>query len=266
MNTFTLTHVSARLVRAGMLALVCGLPLQAHALFGDDEARAAILDLRKRFDAANAAQGQLTQDNAQLRRSVLDLQSQIETLRGELATMKGVEEQLTRDVSELQRKQRDLSQSVDDRLNKAVDASSAAASSASAPQESAATAPEANPQKDFDAAMAVFRGGNFAGAQKSFAGFLKTHPKAPQYPAALFWLGNAQYATKNYKEAVNNFRSSLSMEPSGPRSAEAMLAIANCQVELKDSAAARKTLDDLVKRFPKSEAAQAAKDRLARLK
>ena len=114
--------------------------------------------------------------------------------------------------------------------------------------------------------MAVFRGGNFAGAQKSFAGFLKTHPKAPQYPAALFWLGNAQYATKNYKEAVNNFRSSLSMEPSGPRSAEAMLAIANCQVELKDNAAARKTLDDLVKRFPKSEAAQAAKDRLARLK
>ena len=266
MNTFTLTHVSARLVRAGMLALVCGLPLQAHALFGDDEARAAILDLRKRFDAANAAQGQLTQDNAQLRRSVLDLQSQIETLRGELATMKGVEEQLTRDVSELQRKQRDLSQSVDDRLNKAADASSAAASSASAPQDAAATAPEANPQKDFDAAMAVFRGGNFAGAQKSFAGFLKAHPKAPQYPAALFWLGNAQYATKNYKEAVNNFRSSLSMEPSGPRSAEAMLAIANCQIELKDSAAARKTLDDLVKRFPKSEAAQAAKDRLARLK
>lgn len=263
MNKIPLTHVSARLVRAGMLVLVCGLPLQAHALFGDDEARAAILDLRKRFDAANATQGQLTQDNAQLRRSVLDLQSQIETLRGELATMKGVEEQLTRDVSELQRKQRDLSQSVDDRLNKAADASSAAAS---APQESASAAPEANPQKDFDAAMAVFRGGNFAGAQKSFAGFLKAHPKAPQYPAALFWLGNAQYATKNYKEAVNNFRSSLSMEPTGPRSAEAMLAIANCQIELKDSAAARKTLDDLVKRFPKSEAAQAAKDRLARLK
>ena len=250
-----------------MLVLVCGLPLQAHALFGDDEARAAILDLRKRFDAANATQGQLTQDNAQLRRSVLDLQSQIETLRGELATMKGVEEQLTRDVSELQRKQRDLSQSVDDRLNKAAESASAAAPGASATQEPTAAAPaEANPQKDFDAAMAVFRGGNFAGAQKSFAGFLKAHPKAPQYPAALFWLGNAQYATKNYKEAVNNFRSSLSMEPSGPRSAEAMLAIANCQIELKDSAAARKTLDDLVKRFPKSEAAQAAKDRLARLK
>jgi tol-pal system protein YbgF len=112
----------------------------------------------------------------------------------------------------------------------------------------------------------VFRSGNFSGAQKSFASFLKQHPKSPQYPAALFWLGNAQYATKNYKEAVNNFRSSLSMEPSGPRSAEAMLAIANCQIELKDSSGARKTLDDLVKRFPKSEAAQAAKDRLARLR
>jgi tol-pal system protein YbgF len=262
-NTITLTHLGTRLARAGMLALVCGLPLQAHALFGDDEARAAILDLRKRFDAANASQSQLIQDNAQLRRSVLDLQAQIETLRGELATMKGVEEQLTRDVSELQRKQRDLSQSVDDRLSKAAAAPTAGAS---APQEPTAAAPEANPQKDFDAAMAVFRGGNFTGAQKAFAGFLKTHPKSAQYPAALFWLGNAQYATKNYKEAVNNFRGSLSMEPSGPRAAEAMLAIANCQIELKDTAAARKTLDDLVKRFPKSEAAQAAKDRLARLK
>ncbi len=264
MNALKLTHLSARLARVSMLALMCGLPLQAHALFGDDEARAAILDLRKRFDAANAAQSQLIQDNAQLRRSVLDLQAQIETLRGEMASMKGVEEQVTRDLSELQRKQRDMSQSVEDRLNKVESPSAAAPASAAATSE--ASLPEVNSQKDFDAAMAVFRGGNFAAAQKSFAAFLKTHPKSPQYPAALFWLGNAQYATKNYKEAVNNFRGSLSMEPSGPRSAEAMLAIANCQIELKDNPGARKTLEDLVKRFPKSEAAQAAKDRLSRLR
>ena len=45
-----------------------------------------------------------------------------------------------------------------------------------------------------------------------------------------------------------------------------MLAIANCQAEMKDSTAARKTLDDLIKRYPKSEAAQAGKERLAALK
>jgi TolA-binding protein len=45
-----------------------------------------------------------------------------------------------------------------------------------------------------------------------------------------------------------------------------MLAVANCQLELKDVKAARKSLEDLVASFPTSEAAAAAKDRLARFK
>ena len=45
-----------------------------------------------------------------------------------------------------------------------------------------------------------------------------------------------------------------------------MLAIANSQAEMKDRPAARKTLEDLIKAHPKSEAAVAAKERLAALK
>jgi len=45
-----------------------------------------------------------------------------------------------------------------------------------------------------------------------------------------------------------------------------MLAIANCQIELKDSRAARSTLESLIKTYPQSEAAQTGKERLARLK
>ena len=47
---------------------------------------------------------------------------------------------------------------------------------------------------------------------------------------------------------------------------EALLAIANCQAELKDGKAARRTIDELLKAYPKSEAAQAGKERLASLK
>jgi TolA-binding protein len=42
--------------------------------------------------------------------------------------------------------------------------------------------------------------------------------------------------------------------------------MANSQAEMKDTKSARKTLDDLVKAYPKSEAAQAGKERLASLK
>jgi TolA-binding protein len=45
-----------------------------------------------------------------------------------------------------------------------------------------------------------------------------------------------------------------------------MLAISNCQIELKDMKTAKKTLEDLVKAYPDSEAAQAAKERLTRIK
>jgi TolA-binding protein len=47
---------------------------------------------------------------------------------------------------------------------------------------------------------------------------------------------------------------------------DALLNIASCQAELGESAAARKTLDGLVARYPASDAAEKAKRRLANLK
>ena len=118
----------------------------------------------------------------------------------------------------------------------------------------------------FDAALAVFRSGDFAGAQAAFLDFAKRYPKSGYYPSALFWLGNAQYATTHYKEAITNFRLMLNLAPDHARAPEALLSIANCQIELKDPRAARKTLEDLIRLHPQSEAAQAAKERLAKLR
>jgi len=45
-----------------------------------------------------------------------------------------------------------------------------------------------------------------------------------------------------------------------------MLSIANCQIELKDVTGARTTLNGLIKTYPQSEAAQAGRERLSKLK
>ena len=58
----------------------------------------------------------------------------------------------------------------------------------------------------------------------------------------------------------------LNLAPDHARAPEALLSIANCQIELKDPRAARKTLEDLIRLHPQSEAAQAAKERLAKLR
>ena len=47
---------------------------------------------------------------------------------------------------------------------------------------------------------------------------------------------------------------------------EAMLALANSQAEMKDAKAARRTIEDLMKAYPQSEAAQAGKERLASIR
>ncbi len=235
-------------------ALLCASLGANAALFEDDEARRAILDLRQRVETMRTQSEQrITDENGQLRRSLLDLQNQIESMRGELARMTGQNEQLTRALSDQQKRQTDL----EDRLKK------------SEPAKVAVDGREftANPQEkaDFDAALGIFRSGQFAQAQTAFAEFVKRYPASGYNPSALFWLGNAQYATRNYTEAIANFRSMLSLAPDHAKAPEAVLSIANCQIELKDTRAARRTLDDLMKAYPQSEAAQAGRERLSRL-
>jgi len=124
----------------------------------------------------------------------------------------------------------------------------------------------ASSKRDFEAALAVFRKGDFPAAQSVFVDFLNRYPQTGYGSSALFWLGNAQYATRDYKEAMINFRALIARESEHLRAPEAVLSIANCQIELKDTRGARKTLEDLIKAYPQSEAAGAAKERLSRLK
>ncbi|MGH8846995.1 MAG: tol-pal system protein YbgF [Polaromonas sp.] len=249
--------------RAAAAVAACVLAFNASAaLFEDDEARRAILDLRQKVDASQQRTAddlrKANDDNAQLRRSLLDLSSQIEALRSEVANMRGQNEQLARVVADMQRHQKDLTQGVDERLRKfepgkvTVDGKEFVAEPAE--------------KQEFEAALAVLRKGDFSAAQTSFQAFMKRYPQSGYKSSALFWLGNAQYALRNYRDAVANFRALAAAEPDHMRAPEALLSMANSQVELKDVKAARKTLEDLVKAYPQSEAASVAKERLVKLK
>jgi len=249
--------------KAAAAVVACVLAFNANAaLFEDDEARRAILDLRKKVDTSQQRTTddlrKVNDDNAQMRRSVLDLSNQIEALRNEMAILRGQNEQLTRGVSDVQRNQKDLTQGVDERLRKfepaqvTVDGKEFVA--------------ELAEKQQFEAALATLRTGDFAAAQTSFVAFMKRYPQSGYKSSSLFWLGNAQYALRDYREAVVNFRTLVAAEPDHLRAPEALLSMANCQVELKDAKSARKTLGDLVKAYPQSEAASVAKERLAKLK
>jgi len=288
---------------AATAALICLFaasftPVARAGLFDDDEARKAILDLRQRLEqssqkieqsnerqrALQAEQisrlaDQITQNNAQsaeqigtLKRSLLDLNSQLELLRADIAKLRGQDEQLARDneqlkgtadqlarsVAELQRKQKDITEGVEDRIRKIE------------PQKVTVDDKEflADPEEKrlYEDAMAALRKGEFDKAAPALSGFQRRFPASGYAESVQFWLGNALYLKRDYKEAIASFRAYVSAAPNSPRAPEALLAVANCEVEMKDVKAARKTIGELVKAYPKSEAAQAGRDRLATLK
>lgn len=234
-------------------------PMAAHAgVFDDDEARRAILDLRQqRVQDNESLNAQIKALSAQvdvLKRSLLEMNSTIEQLRSELASSRGGSEVLQRDVAELQRKQKDAQSALDERMRKlepqaiSLDGKTFQA--------------EAEEKRDFDEALARLRAADFGAGSAALNGFLKRYPNTGYRESAQYWLGNAHYGLRNYKDAITAFKALVDSAPQHARTPEALLSIANCQVELKDSDAARRVLEQLVKQYPQTEAAQAARDRL----
>lgn len=257
----------ARPAAVWLLAAAAAWP--AHAgLFDDDEARRAILNMRTRMDEIDAqnkkANAELAAQNAALseqvatlRRSLLELNTTLETMRGEIAKLRGNDEQIARDVAELQRKAKDIASGVDDRIRKLE------------PQkvmlDGVEFVADVDEKRQFDDSFAAFRAGDFDKAVSGFSLLNRRWPGSGYKEAALFWLGNAHYGKREYKDAIGTFRALVAASPQHAKAPEALLAIANCQIELKDAKSARRTLDELLKGYPKSEAAQAGRERLSTL-
>ena len=198
--------------------------------------------------AARAQTAELSEQLQALRRSLLELNNQLEALRGEMARLRGSNEQLQRDVSEVQRKQTDIGQAVDDRLRKLE------------PQKVTLDGKEfiADPEekRQYDEAIALLRGGDFDKASQALRGLLEAlaGQRLQRRRRASGWATRCT-ASATTRKPSRAFRAFVARSPDSERAPEALLAIANSQVEMKDKVAARKTLDELIKAYPKSEAA-----------
>lgn len=247
---------------AAMAALFFLAPMQAHALFEDTDARREILRLRKLVEDLNAKIDPLVArtDAKADTKSLLNLGSEIERLRAEVAELRGQIELLSNDIGNAQRRQRDLYADVDQRL-RALEAKSAEAAAADSRQAELA----ASEQRAFDDALAQFKSANYAGAIQSLQAFLQRYPDSVYLPQAYFWLGSSHFAQLDCANAMPAYQTVVTRFASSPRAADALLNIASCQLDRKDKGAARETLDSLIKRYPNSPAAGTARERLAEI-
>ena len=254
------------------LALVAlALPARA-ALFDDDEAR-------KRIEATNQRLVQVERElgeriaalESQLKsQGLVELFTQVEQLKSDVARLRGQIEVLTYEQEQQQKRQRDLYVDLDSRLRKleggagaATGGAAEAPPAAAAPPPPTAAAPAgADEQRVYDAALDKFKAGGYGAAIAGFNTFLKTYPKSPLAASAQYWIGNAQYAQKDFRGAIATQRQLIAAYPDSPKVPDAMLNIATAQLDLGDGAGSRRTLEDLLAKYPKSEAAAKAKQRL----
>ena len=241
----------------------------AAGLFDDTEARRQIAELRAETAQAKELQAQAkarleTLENAL--RMQLELANQIESLRGELARLRGQVEVLQHESATGQKRQRDYYVDLDTRLRALETAATNAARLAGSAQAQVPSPPEktdpATITRDYESALALFRDAKYKESHTAFSAFVGTYPDDPLAPSAQYWLGNSLYALRDCKKAIDAQELLLKKWPESSKAPDAMLAIGTCQRELGNAKSSRKTLEALIAKHPGTPAAAKAKDRL----
>ncbi len=249
MTTFTKSGLAA-----AVLAACSYLPLQANAaLFDDDEARKAIIDLRAKVEAMRTELSSRI-DSKSDKSSTLDLVNQNEQTMAEINKLRGQIEVLANELANVQKRQKDLYIDLDARIRKlepkqvTLDGKQGAV--------------DPTEQKAYDAAVLLLKGGDYKNAAMALGDFVRMYPDSIYAANAQYFLGNTYYVQKDCKGAILAQQQVVKNYPDSPRAADAMLNIATCQTELKAVANAKKTLTDLISKYPDTPQAQEARDRL----
>jgi len=214
------------------------------AILSDDEARRAILELRKSVSASQAA--------------ILDLQNQLDKQKSENAQLRGQIESLQKQSDDLNNNQKSFYQDLDARVSRLE------------PQnvevEGVTGIVQAGEKSSYDEALKSFQAGQIKNADSEFTSFIRKYPSSPYLPLALYWSGNTKYALKDYKAAITQLQGLISRYPGHQRVPAAILTMANANLESGKKAVAKKLFTDLIAKYPDSDAANEAKPILAGIK
>ncbi len=144
-------------------------------------------------------------------------------------------------------------------------AATAAAPAPAAPAAQPPAAPSAKEHDAYEHAFGLLKDGRYAQAITAFQQFLKAHPRSAYADNAQYWLGEANYVSREFAQAAKEFGKVMTNYPNSPKVPDAMLKLGFSQYELSKWADARATLQKVLKQYPDSTAARLAQTRLQRM-
>jgi len=114
-----------------------------------------------------------------------------------------------------------------------------------------------NPEQEYAAALATFRSREHGQAVLDFIDFMAKYPKHALAGNAQYWIGEAYWAQRDYRQALVEFEKVFG-HGSG-KAPDALLKIGLCYLRLSDVPRAQQAWQRVVSEYPKSESATMAR-------
>lgn len=248
-------------VRALMLLLGSGVLAGCATLPADED------PLQIRLNDLDTRLGRL--ERVVNNQSLLELSQRIDALQAEVRQLRGQAEEAENGVAATRKQQRDLYADLDRRLV-ALEAGGAAAGAGAGTPGGGEGVGSASPAADaaaqaYGRAFDALKQGQYPAAIAGFTSFLRDHPQHELADNAQYWLGQAHYVTRDYPQAMTAFNRVVAQWPDSSKASDALLKVGYSQLELQRTADARRTLEEVRSRFPGTDSARAATERLQRL-
>ncbi len=239
---------------AFLFAFFCAFNAWA-GLFDDQEARRL----------ANEAKKEAENRFAQQTDSLLEFSNQLQEQADELAKLRGQVESLRYELEQAKKRQQDLYLDLDARLRRFEGTPETNTPSPSAPSPSPSLGGGGETAL-YDSSLEAFKAERYAKAAEGFQKFVRQFPNSAQSAKAHYWLGTSFYAQGQCAKAIAAHQVVIERYADSTEAPEAWLAIALCQQELGNMGSAKRSLQELSKRYPKTPAAQTAQERLKTLR
>ncbi len=205
--------------------------------------------------------------------SLVQMANRIEAQQQEIRLLHGQLEELQNENGKLRKEQRDLYADLNKRVGDAAAAAAAANTVAIAARDAAnamvaATLPPASvgdEQTLYNRAMDQLKARDYGAAVESFRSLAMAYPGGQLADNTQYWLGEAYYVTQEYEHAAAAFQRVLANWPNSRKVPDALLKLGYTQLEQGRPEAGRATLQQVVAKYPETEAAKIASERLAKL-
>ncbi len=194
--------------------------------------------------------------------SLLELAQRIDALQADLRSIRGEVELLQNETQGGKTQTRNLYGDLEKRLAALETLGGVGGAAAVA---AVAPASGGSEQATYDAGMAALRGGSYDKAIATFREVVTNYPRGDLASNAQFWIGESYYTKGDLENAVTAYRKVLADWPDSRKAPDAMVKLGFSLSDLKRTGEARTTLDEVVRKYPGTPAAQLAADRLKRL-